>query len=227
MRFAIVGALLAAVLTSGCAAVLGSHQKTFDLQSTPQSADVYVDGTRLGATPLRVKLDNHKNYTFVFRKEGYKEASCSLTKATGGGWVIFDVLTGLVPIVIDAATNSWSQTQGSHCSGSLEELPTTAQFTGRTAPASPRLEDAPEPPLPAPAPSSAPARPSTVTPPQPGTIRYVEVPPGTRYVADTEGKVYYMVGCVDRIERILPANRYFYHSEAAAQADGYRRDPDC
>ena len=207
MQIPRAAALALALSTTGCAAVLGSHQKTFDLQSTPQSADVYVDGNRLGATPLRVKLDNHKNYTFVYRKEGYKDASCTLTKSTGAGWVIFDVLTGLVPIVIDAATNSWSQTQGSHCTGSLEPLPTTAQFTNHAAPAT--------------------AGGGAGAPPQPGTIRYVEVPPGTRYVADIGRKVYYMVGCVDRIERILPADRYFYQSEAAAEADGYRRDPGC
>ncbi len=34
-------------------------------------------------------------------------------RSWGRGWVVFDVLTGLVPIVIDAATNSWSQTKGS------------------------------------------------------------------------------------------------------------------
>jgi hypothetical protein len=223
MRSAIVSALLAAMLTTGCAAVLGSHQKTFDLQSTPQSADVYVDGNRLGATPLRIKLDNHKNYTFVFRKDGYKDASCTLNKSTGAGWVIFDVLTGLVPIVIDAATNSWSQTQGSHCTGSLEGVPPVSQFSGASA-AAPHLEDAPAAPAP---PSPAQPGPPAAAPALPDTIRYVEVPPGTRYVADIERKIYYMVGCVDRIERIVPANRYFYQSEAAAQADGYRRDPDC
>jgi hypothetical protein len=107
---------------SGCAAVLGSKQKDFDLHSTPQGADVFLDANRLGATPLKVKLSNMAEHTFVFRKEGYKDATCTLAKGTGAGWVVFDVLTGLVPIVIDAATNSWSQTKGSTCSGALEPL---------------------------------------------------------------------------------------------------------
>jgi hypothetical protein len=77
---------------------------------------------RLGTTPVQVKLDNHKTHTFTYRLEGYKEASCTLTRGTGGGWVIADVLLGLVPVVIDAATNSWSQTKGSHCSGNMERL---------------------------------------------------------------------------------------------------------
>ena len=113
---------VAMLALTGCAAVPGSKQKDFDLQSTPPGADVFLDGNRLGSTPVKVKLSNQAQHTFVFKKEGYKDATCTLAKGTGAGWVIFDVLTGLVPIVIDAATNSWSQTKGSACSGALEPL---------------------------------------------------------------------------------------------------------
>lgn len=109
-----------AVLSSGCAAIFGSKQKDFDLQSTPPGAEVYVDGNRVGTTPAKVKLSNQKEHTFVFRKAGYKDASCTLARGTGAGWVILDILGGLVPVVIDAATGSWSQTKGSTCSGNLE-----------------------------------------------------------------------------------------------------------
>jgi hypothetical protein len=123
----LVLALLAFALT-GCAAVLGTKQKDFDLQSTPQGADVFLDGNRLGTTPIKVNLSNQAGHTFVFKKQGYKDATCTLSKGTDAGWVIFDVLTGLVPIVIDAATNSWSQTKGASCSGALEPVATaTAQ----------------------------------------------------------------------------------------------------
>jgi len=120
MRVLTLAVLMLAL--TGCASVLGSKEKSFDLQSTPQGADVFLDGNRLGATPVKVKLSNQAQHTFVFKKEGYKDATCSLAKGTGAGWVIFDVLTGLVPIVIDAATNSWSQTKGSSCSGALEPI---------------------------------------------------------------------------------------------------------
>lgn len=112
---------------TGCAAILGSSQKNFDLQSNPLGAEVYLDGQRLGTTPFKAKLDNHKTHTFVYKKEGYKDASCTLAKGTGGGWVVLDVLFGLVPVIVDAATNSWSQTKGSSCSGSLEPVTLTAR----------------------------------------------------------------------------------------------------
>jgi hypothetical protein len=75
---------------------------------------VYLDGNRIGTTPARAKLDNHKTHTFVYKRNGFKDGS--------SGWVIFDVISGLVPIIIDAATNSWTQTQGSSCTGALEPL---------------------------------------------------------------------------------------------------------
>jgi hypothetical protein len=121
-RLACLFAYAITIPCAGCAAVLGSKQKTFDLQSSPQGADVFTDGNRLGTTPLRIKLSNTKAHTFVFKMDGYKEATCHLTRGTDGGWVILDVLMGLVPIIVDAATNSWSQTQGKSCAGALEPL---------------------------------------------------------------------------------------------------------
>lgn len=111
-----------AVLSTGCAAILGSKQKDFSLQSTPEAADVFLDGNRLGTTPVKVKLSNQQEHTFVFKKEGYKDASCTLSKGTGAGWVILDILGGLIPVVVDAATGSWGQTKGKACAGNLEPI---------------------------------------------------------------------------------------------------------
>jgi hypothetical protein len=105
---------------TGCAAILGSSEKDFSLQSSPQGAEVYLEGNRIGTTPVKVRLDNHKTHTFVYRKEGYKDSTCTLSKGTGAGWVVLDVLSGLVPVIVDAATGSWSQTKGSSCTGALE-----------------------------------------------------------------------------------------------------------
>lgn len=112
--------LLLAVELTGCAAILGKKQKDFDLTSTPPGADVYENGNRLGSTPLKVKLSNTQNHTFVFRRQGFQETTCTLNKGTGGGWVLLDVVTGLVPVIIDAATGAWSQTKGHACNGQLE-----------------------------------------------------------------------------------------------------------
>lgn len=111
--------LVLASAVGGCASVLGTKSKDFEFTSNPVGATVTVDGNPAGTTPVKIHLSNLKDHTIVFRKDGFQDATCTLSKGTGGGWVILDVLTGLVPVIIDAATNNWSQTKGNGCSQQL------------------------------------------------------------------------------------------------------------
>jgi PEGA domain len=119
--------LCSAVLMSGCASVIGSKQADFSFNSSPQQAQVFVDGNPMGETPLKVKLSNTKAHTVTFKKEGYKDVSCQLEKGTDAGWVILDVVSGLVPIIIDAATGNWTQTKSHECTQTLTPVATAAR----------------------------------------------------------------------------------------------------
>lgn len=111
--------MTAALALSGCAALFGSKDKDFDFNSNPVGATVTVDGQPAGTTPVRVHLSNLKEHVIVYHRDGYHDATCTLPRGTGAGWVVLDVLGGLVPIVIDAATNNWSQTRGNGCTQQL------------------------------------------------------------------------------------------------------------
>ena len=104
---------LAAVLL-GCATILaGKGPVEVPTATTPPGADVYLDGNRLGTTPVKVQVERKKSHTLVFKQAGYKDASCVLEKSTGAGWVILDIISGFVPIVVDAVTGDWSKVGGS------------------------------------------------------------------------------------------------------------------
>jgi hypothetical protein len=212
MRKAGVGPVLSCILLSGCAALFGSSQKDFDFHTNPQGADVFLDGNRLGTTPLQVNLSNHKQYTFVFKKTGYKETSCTLSKGTGGGWVVLDVLGGLAPLVVDAATNSWSQTKGHSCLAQLEPESYSA-----VAPEAGSTSAAPVVSRPV-ATETTPA--STSVPPAPVAAPAPSIPPGVHFVGDHRRFLYFPATCA--VVRDVPTEeRYYYRTEAAAQAEGY------
>ena len=195
---------------SGCAAIFGSKQKDFSLSSAPQGAEVYLNGNRLGTTPVQVKLSNQANHTFVFRREGYCEATCTLSRGTDAGWVILDILAGLVPVVIDAATNSWSQTKGDGCQQALEPIAGAAG----NAPA----------PSPAPVPREAQRAPAPAPSASPGLVD--DLPPGTNWVANSKTKTYYRAGCPVTAS-IPPSERLYYGSDTPLQSAGFTKSDQC
>ncbi len=110
-RFCRAAGLLAvagAPVLSSCAAVLGSKTAEVPAVSEPPGAEVYLDGNRVGTTPVTLRLPHKRSATLVFKRAGYRDATCFLQSSTQAGWVVLDVLFGLVPIVIDAATGDSS-----------------------------------------------------------------------------------------------------------------------
>jgi hypothetical protein len=67
-----------------------------------------IDGFPRGTTPLTLKLESKKTYQIQFTKDGYESTTYTITNHVGGGWVVLDVfLTGLIGVVVDAATGAW------------------------------------------------------------------------------------------------------------------------
>ena len=223
-------ALVGLVLCAGCAAIFGAKQKDFDLRSHPDGADVFLDGARLGTTPFKVNLSNQKEHTFVFRMAGYKETQCTLSKGTGGGWVIADILMGLVPVIIDAATNSWSQTKGNGCLGQLEPLvgpipaavAAIAPAPAAAPPSSPTAQLSEPTVVPAPAPA-----PATAAAPLPEVPIDPRVPPLANFVASIRTRWYYPVSCTLWVTQVAPQDRFYYQTDRAAEADGYVHTRQC
>ena len=110
--------LMAGVL-GGCATLLNSRTKSVAMSSNPAAAEVWIDGANRGVTPITVELNNHESHTVVFRKDGYQDVVCELTASVGAVWVILDVLGGLVPVIVDAATGEWKAIEQDACNVNL------------------------------------------------------------------------------------------------------------
>jgi len=109
--FATVG-----VMTSGCGVIFTSSHQVVTFDSDPRGAEVILDGMPIGRTPMQVSVDNRRSHMVAFEMEGAYPAMCQLQASVGALWVVLDVLfTGLVGIIIDAATNGWTTLQANAC----------------------------------------------------------------------------------------------------------------
>ena len=115
--------LLAAVVITGCGTLFNAKVKTISMSSNPTQAEVWINGTMRGTTPLSLELDNQRSHTVVFRKEGHADVACELRSNTGAGWIILDILGGLIPVIIDAATGDWNGIGEDVCNVNLPSDP--------------------------------------------------------------------------------------------------------
>ncbi len=116
LLFVLVGAV-------GCGSLFNSKIKTISMTSTPTQAEVWIDGTLRGVTPLSLALDNQESHTVTFRKEGHQDVICELRSDVGAGWIILDILGGVLPVVVDAVTGDWNGIGEDSCNVGLPEDP--------------------------------------------------------------------------------------------------------
>ena len=124
--------VFAAVTTPGCATLFNSEVKAVGMYSSPMEAEVWVNGTMRGETPLSVELDNQESHTVVFKKEGHSDVACDLRSEFEGRWVLVDVVPGalvvyVIPLVVDLVTGGWRGISEDACNAVLPAIPASAE----------------------------------------------------------------------------------------------------
>lgn len=91
---------------AGCAAIFNGDRSQVQVNSKPSGAKVEVDGMEYGETPIQLKLDEKKTHVVTVTQGGVTK-TFSIGRKIGAGWIVLDILGGLVPVIIDAATGAW------------------------------------------------------------------------------------------------------------------------
>ena len=113
--------IIAVFTLQSCATLLAPKKNTLAVTSNPSGADVVVNGYKMGETPVELSLAPNQTYTIEYRKDGYEKIVKIVGTKTGAEWVILDVLAGLVPIIVDAATGDWKKLDTKHINVMLEK----------------------------------------------------------------------------------------------------------
>ncbi len=117
-RFAIIAILSLSLL--GCASLLKGPYESVGFGSDPVKAKVYVNGAYMGETPLRLFLPVRESYSIEFKKEGYVSQTVLIGNGIGVGWIVLDVIGGLIPVIVDAATGDWMYLDQTNVNAALE-----------------------------------------------------------------------------------------------------------
>lgn len=107
---------------SGCATILASRRAEVRFESNPTGANVLIDGVAVGRTPLRLRLDQRRNYVVAFERDSSRVVSY-LRAGAEPEWIVFDLICGGLPIIVDAATGSWKALRTTSVYGDFSARP--------------------------------------------------------------------------------------------------------
>jgi hypothetical protein len=105
-RFSVFLVILCSLYLTSCATLFKGSSEEINFNSNPTGAEVWIDGKMMGHTPYNLNLITKKIYIIEFKFNGQTK-TVNLNNHVGAGWVVLDVLAGLVPIIIDAVTGAW------------------------------------------------------------------------------------------------------------------------
>jgi|ERR1035438_7565054 hypothetical protein len=99
--------LLSAFLFSSCATIFHGSTDNVNFSSEPAGANIYINGQLMGKSPMPLELKSNVTYMVEFRLKGFENKTIIINNKVDGLWVVLDVVFGLFPVVIDAATGNW------------------------------------------------------------------------------------------------------------------------
>lgn len=96
------------VSLSACGLVFGGSRQVVRINSTPTNATIRTaPATADAVTPSFLRLQRNRSYAVTIAAPGYASATIELERKMRVGIVVLDIVCGLVPVIVDAATGAW------------------------------------------------------------------------------------------------------------------------
>lgn len=109
------------VMSLGCGTITQGTSQSIPVQSSPNGVSLNVEGVQY-TTPTTLELSRKKEYVLHFSMEGYESAQVRITRSLSGSYLVFDILLGLIGVVVDAATGGWYNLKPEFVTVSLSKI---------------------------------------------------------------------------------------------------------
>lgn len=98
------------IMATGCATVFGGSKNKLVVENgTPPSAEVYLDGEKIGTAPLNRKIDKYllqHGSIIELRATGYATDTIVVERKVHPYYALADVFTGGIWMLVDVATGN-------------------------------------------------------------------------------------------------------------------------
>ncbi len=131
VRFSLLIAVLILALSgSGCASIVHGSSQEVSIVSEPSGAEVWIDGEKVGKTPVTPNLKRKRAHQVVIRKKGYQEEHRILHRVLSGAVAGNILAGGLIGWGVDAVTGAQWRLVPETLHVELDPLPPGAARSG-------------------------------------------------------------------------------------------------
>jgi len=104
----LIMAIVAIVMSmTSCATILDGRKNTIKVEmGSPEAAQVFLDGEYIGESPFKIRISKFKlqeGSLIEIKKEGYETLVYKVHRSPHIGYVVADMLTGVIPLIVDVA----------------------------------------------------------------------------------------------------------------------------
>lgn len=106
MKISLTALFLGLFILSGCATIVSGSDQSVTIQSSPDGADILMNGVTMGKTPITMSIQRDSYTMLTIEKEGYKsETQLMNTELNSMFWgnILFG---GLLGSTTDAASGA-------------------------------------------------------------------------------------------------------------------------
>ncbi len=104
------GVAAAAISLSACATVTRGTSQKFNIESSPDKAEVTLSNGQQCITPCQMKLKRKPGFTATVKKEGYQSQTVTVDSKLGGGGAVAGagniILGGVIGGIVDGTNGS-------------------------------------------------------------------------------------------------------------------------
>ena len=105
--FSICALGLLLLLQAGCATIIKGDSQPLNINSNVEGASVFLNGTRIGVTPLSAQVGRKKSAArLTLKKEGYRDRTVLLDTTVEGVFWVNIISGGALGSTTDYATES-------------------------------------------------------------------------------------------------------------------------
>lgn len=110
---------MTAFMLSGCATIFQGTQQDVSFDSVPKGAKIYLDGKEVAVTPCTLTITRNHEYILQIKAKGFEtrtylignsqsneSKTYKIGSSVGAGWIVLDVVPGLIAEVVALASGS-------------------------------------------------------------------------------------------------------------------------